>query len=162
MKSFAIKLIDKKIEYDLISELELINMEDFYLSSKDFKNFRNVIIHYKGKEIITFIAQLSEAISNLIQKRYDKIFIDKIISKNYFYILPEEQQTIKQIAYKILVVSSEENLTKEILKNLVFEYLLEHKNLLLEGFINFRIKEYMETIDYIVELAVTSYLNIII
>ena len=34
--------------------------------------------------------------------------------------------------------------------------------MILEGFINFRIKEYIETLDYIVELAVTSYLNIMI
>lgn len=163
MKSFAIKLIDNRIEDDLISELEQINLNDFYISSKDFKNFRNVIVHYSGKEIITFISLISDALAVVIQKKYDLYFINKIISKNYFYILPEEQETIKRIANKILLASRDnENFSKEILKNLIFEYLLENNKMILEGFVNFRIKEYIETLDYIVELAVTSYLNIMI
>ena len=163
MKSFAIKVTNNVIRDNLITELEEINLKDFYISSLDFKHFKNVIVHYKGNEIITFIVLVSEAIANVIQKEYDEHFINKIISRNYFYILPEEQHTIKRIANKILAASREEdNISKEILKNLVFEYLIENKNLVLEGFVNFRIKEYIETLDYIVELAVTSYLNIII
>ena len=33
--------------------------------------------------------------------------------------------------------------------------------MILEGFVNFRMQEYKETLDYIAELAVTSYLNLI-
>ena len=163
MKSFAIKLTSEKIREDLIYELEQINLKDFYLSSADFKIFKNVIIHYSGVEVITFISLISDAIANIIEKEYDDYFIDKIILKNYFYISKEEQETVKRIANKILTISrEEENFGKEILKNLVFEYILENKKMILEGFVNFRIKEYIETLDYIVELAVTSYLNIII
>lgn len=163
MKSFAIKVTNEGIRDNLISELEQIKLKDFYLSSKDFKHFKNVIVHYSGIELITFICLVSEAIASVIQNEYDDYFINKIIFRNYFYILPEEQLIIKKIANKILNASREdENISKEILKNLVFEYLIENKNLVLEGFVNFRIKEYIETLDYIVELAVTSYLNIII
>lgn len=70
---------------------------------------------------------------------------------------------IKRIANKILSASREDyDIGKEILKNLIYEYLLDNRNIVLEGFVNFRIKEYIETLDYIVELAVASYLNIII
>lgn len=163
MKSFAIKLIDSKLEDELIYEFEQINLEGVYLSNKQFKNFKNIIIHYSGKEIITFIALISDAIASVIQKEYDNYFINKIILKNYFYILPEEQLAIKRIANKILIASyADENISKEILKNLIFEYILENKSMILDGFVTFRIKEYIETLDYIVELAVTSYLNIII
>ena len=163
MKSFAIKLIDSKLEDELIYEFEQINLEGVYLSNKQFKNFKNIIIHYSGKEIITFIALISDAIASVIQKEYDNYFINKIILKNYFYILPEEQLAIKRIANKILIASyADENISKEILKNLIFEYILENRSMILDGFVTFRIKEYIETLDYIVELAVTSYLNIII
>ena len=163
MKSFAIKFINNKIENELLNELEQINLEGMYLSNKKFKNFKNIIIHYSGSEIITFISLVSDAIANVIQKEYDEYFINRIINKNYFYILPEEQDTIKRIANKILITSKrDENVSKEILKNLIFEYLLENKSMILDGFVNFRIKEYIETLDYIVELAVTSYLNIMI
>ena len=163
MKSFSIKITNDKIQEELISELEQINLKDFYLSSKEFSHFKNVIVHYSGNETITYMILVSDAIANVIQKEYDTYFINKIIHKNYFYILPEEQITIKRIANKILMASREdENISKEILKNLIFEYILENKSMIFEGFINFRIKEYIETLDYIVELAVTSYLNIMI
>lgn len=163
MKSFAIKLTDDKLKEELISELEQITLSSFYLSSKDFKKFKNIIIHYSGNEIITCMILISDAIANVIQKEYDEYFINRIIHKNYFYISLEEQNSIKRIACKIQEASKEdENISKEILKNLIFEYLLENKSMILEGFVNFRIKEYIETLDYIVELAVTSYLNIMI
>ena len=163
MKSFAIKLTDSVIQEELIFELQQINLKEFYLSSKDFNHFKNVIIHYTGNELITCIILVSDAIANVIQQEYDSHFINKIILKHYFYILPEEQLTIKKIANKILISSREdENIGKEILKNLIFEYIIENKSMILEGFVNFRIKEYIATLDYIVELAVSSYLNIIL
>lgn len=163
MKSFAIKLTSDRIEDELIREIEFLNLKDFYLSSRNFKNFRNVIIHYYGKEVVNFIDLISEAIANVIQKEYDDYFINKIITRNYFYILPEEQETIKKITNRILFSSRiEQDIGKEILKNIIFEYLLENKNMILKGFVTFRIKEYLETLDYIVELAVASYLNIMI
>lgn len=162
MKSFAIKLTDDKLKEKLIHELEQINISNFYLSSKDFRKFKNVIIHYSGNEVITCIILISDAIANVIQKEYDEYFINKIIHKNYFYISLEEQNSIKRIAYKIQEANKDdENISKEILKNLIFEYLLENKAMILEGFINFRIKEYIDTLDYIVELAVVSYLNVV-
>ena len=48
MKSLAIKLTSEKIREELINEFEQINLKDFYLSSGDFKNFKNVIVHYSG------------------------------------------------------------------------------------------------------------------
>ena len=84
------------------------------------------------------------------------------MEKNYFYVFPEEQEKIKRIALKILVIGQdEEKYGNNILKNLIFDYLFENNRMILEGFVNFRIKEYIEIIDYVVELAVTSYLSII-
>ena len=82
MKSFAIKLSNNRVEEELIKEFEQINLKDFYLSSRRFKNFKNVIVHYSGKEIITFYSLVSDAIASVIQKEYDSYFIDKIIERN--------------------------------------------------------------------------------
>lgn len=87
MKSFAIKLSSDKIRDKLINEIEQINLKDLYLSSLDFKNFKNVIVHYSGNELISFIDALSESIANVIQDEYDEFFINKIISRNYFYMM---------------------------------------------------------------------------
>ena len=88
--------------------------------------------------------------------------MEKIIHKNYFYLSEDEQDSIMRISMRILTVSKENNdFGKEILKELIYEYLQENKKMILEGVVLFRIKEYIETLDYIVELAVTSYLNLI-
>ena len=48
-----------------------------------------------------------------------------------------------------------------MLKNIIKEYLNENKKILIEGFVNFRIKEYKELLDKIVEVSVFSYLDLI-
>ena len=85
-----------------------------------------------------------------------------MIRKNYFYLSEDEQDSIIRISLRILVASKEnDDFGKEILKELIYEYIEENKKMILEGFVTFRTKEYKETLDYIAELAVTSYLNLI-
>ena len=59
---------------------------------------------------------------------------------------------------KELILALEE-LEKE--KEIIKEYLLENKKIVLEGFVNFRIKEYKELLEKIVEVSVFSYLDLI-
>ena len=75
MKSLAIKLTSEKIREELINEFQQINIKDFYISTGDFKIFKNVILHYSGNEIITFFSLISDAIANVIQKEYDSFLI---------------------------------------------------------------------------------------
>lgn len=162
MKSFCIK-VDSEVQKNfLIEQLEQIELNDFYISSWKFKIFDNVIVHYRGKDIILFQKNLSQVIANTVSKFYDENILEKIIHKNYFYLSEDEQDSIMRISMRILTVSKEnDDFGKEILKELIYEYLQENKKMILEGVVLFRIKEYIETLDYIVELAVTSYLNLI-
>lgn len=162
MKSFCIKLNSEKEKNYLLEQLEQIELKDLYISYFKFKIYKNVIVHFKGKDIIIFQKALSQAIGNCIQKFYEEKILEKIIRKNYFYLNEEEQDSIIRISMRILAASKEtEDYEKEILKELIYEYVDENKKMILDGFVNFRTKEYKETLDYIAELAVTSYLNLI-
>lgn len=162
MKSFCIKLSSEKQKKYLLEQLEQIELKDFYISCLDFKIYKNVIVHFKGKDIIIFQKALSQAIGNCIQRFYEENLLKRIIRKNYFYLSEEEQDSIIRISLRILDASKEnQDYEQEILKELVYEYIDENKKMILEGFVNFRTKEYKETLDYIAELAVTSYLNLI-
>lgn len=162
MKSFCIKTNSSKKEKFLLHELEEIQLTDFYISSYKFKIFKNIIIHYTGSDLVLFQRKLSEKIANTIEKFYDEDLLNRIIRKNYFYLTEREQEIINRISHKILLASKEdENFSKQILIELIYEYINENKKMILDGFVNFRIKEYIETLDYIAELAVTSYLNLI-
>ena len=45
-------------------------------------------------------------------------------------------------------------------KNTIKNYIIENKKIIIEGFINFRIKDYKELLDRIVEVSVFSYLDL--
>lgn len=162
MKSFCIKVNSEKQKDFLLEQLEQIELSGFYISYLEFRVYKNIIVHYKGKDIVVFQKALSQAISNCIQKFYEQQLLEKIIRKNYFYLSEEEQESIIRISMRILIASKEtEDYEKEILKELIYEYIEDNKKMILEGFVHFRIKEYRETLDYIAELAITSYLNLI-
>lgn len=162
MKSFCIKTNSNQKKNFLLKELEKMQVNEFYISCYEFKIFKNIIIHYTGEDTIFFQQELSEKIANTIVKFYDEEILSRIIRKNYFYLSENEQEMINRISYRILIASKDnDNFSEEILKELIYEYINDNKKMILDGFVNFRIKEYIETLDYIAELAVTSYLNFI-
>jgi hypothetical protein len=163
MKSICIKTNDiSKIDY-LLKECDDISINNIVLSSYKFKNFNNVIIHYTGKNEDLFFKLISEKIANLIAFYYQNKIIKKGIMQNYFYLSQEEQDIILRITEKIIL--SEEctvNLKRDILEKLIYNYFVENKSMIVEGFVNFRMKEYRNILDYIIELSVINYLNLII
>ena len=42
-------------------------------------------------------------------------------------------------------------------KGLIYEYYLDNKYMILEGFVMFRMKQYLEILDYVVDTSVTNY-----
>ncbi len=162
LKSVCIKTIsEEKIEF-LIEQLERIPI-NIYISNYRFKTFDNLIIHYADKEYIDeFYEIISLVIKKCIEKFYEDEFIKKTVEKNYFYLSSIERSYIYEITKKVLELPDEKiGYKNDILKKLIKNYLLENKKIVLEGFVNFRIKEYKELLEKIVEVSVFSYLDLI-
>lgn len=162
MKSICIKTIgDEKIDY-LIKQLEVLPF-NIYISNYRFKTYDNLIIHYPDKEYIDeFYEIVSCTIKKCIDHFYKEEFIKKIVEKNYFYLSNIERNYICEITKKVLELPDEKiGHINTVLKNTIKNYIIENKKIIIEGFINFRIKDYKELLDRIVEVSVFSYLDLI-
>ncbi|MBR1540571.1 MAG: hypothetical protein IJ629_05365 [Clostridia bacterium] len=135
------------------------DFEEVVISDNQFKVYKNVIIHYIGKNEKNFLIQISTLIAKTISIFYEKKILDQIIEDNYCYFEEFEKQIILKICEKIIDIQEASfQYKEEILKGLVYEYFLEgNKAMNLDGFINFRVKPYLEVLDYVVDTSVTNF-----
>ncbi len=162
MKSICIKSVsEEKIEF-LIQQFELLPI-NICMSNYRFKTYDNLIIHYLEEEYIDeFYEIVALILKKCIEKFYENDLIRKNVEKNYFYLSSIERNYIFEITKKVLELPDEKiGYKNDILKTAIKEYLLENKKIVLEGFVNFRIKEYKELLEKIVEVSVFSYLDLI-
>ena len=90
---------------------------------------------------------------------YEHKILDKIINENYCYFEEFEKDIILKICERIIELQEASfKYKEEILKGLVYEYFLEgNKYMILDGFMNFRVKPYLEVLDYVVDTSVTNF-----
>jgi len=159
MKSFCIKTNNTQIKNYLLKNLACIDFEDIYYIDKKFKIYDNIIVHYTGKEECTFLNILSGILSDCILLFFEPILIRKSINLNYFYFDDFEKKLIEETCYNYII--SDEDATikfrKDEIWQSVLKYLTENKSMILDGFVNFRLDEYLSTIDEIVDYCVNKY-----
>ena len=158
MKSICLKTNNEEIISYVIKSLEN-DFEEIVISDNQFKIYKNVIIHYIGKNEKNFLIQISTLIAKTISIFYEKKILDQIIEDNYCYFEEFEKQIILKICEKIIELQEASfQYKEEILKGLVYEYFLEgNKSMNLDGFMNFRVKPYLEVLDYVVDTSVTNF-----
>lgn len=160
LKSFCIKTNNKKIINYLLTEFQNVELEDIYISNLNFKLYNNFIVHYKGKDLDTFYKIFSDIFSTTILNFYEQYIIDHLINCNYFYFNDIEKKEILDIVKNYLLDNdlSEANIRKDSIKISCIEYFSNTKSAILDGFVNFRLTEYIKIIDYIVDLAVNKFI----
>lgn len=98
---------------------------------------------------------LAEVIASLVVEGWEDSLLGKIINGNY--ILDEgEGAIIQNRAQEILVTAAADRRAK--IMSRVLTYLEENDYLNLEGFVNFRLTEYLDTLEGAVEKAIDEYL----
>ncbi len=160
INSICIKTNNENIINNLLNNLENMELNDVYLSKNNFKNYKNVIVHYRGNTIDLFYSKLAEILSNIIIAYYERGIIKRIISSNYFYFDDIEKKKILSLCLESLLdVQNTEFLER---KNIIFisflKYILYNKSLVLDGFINFRLKDYICILDDAVDFSVNKFL----
>lgn len=160
MKSLCIKTNNSNLLEYLIQELQTSNIQDICFCGNQFKHYKNIIIHYTGKDNSIFYSKISAILSLLVIDEIEEEILKKLILQNYFYFDAVERKKILEICYDI----SSENFTTLFDKKLnslyekFYEYITKNKSIVLSGFINFRIKNYIHILDEIVNESVNSYL----
>ena len=162
MKSICIKMRrQKELEY-FIEKYQKNYIDKTKIKVKKFKIYNNFIVHYLGECESEFFYRLAKILRDYIIEFYEKKIIKRCINKNYFYFDEFEKQIIYRISLKILEFQeSDFDYRKDILEEIILKYMVKNKNFYMEGIINFRLQEYIEVLDYLVEISVMNYLKFV-
>lgn len=159
MKSFCIKNNNNIILNYLLNEVTNINLDDTYISKNSFKYYENIIIHYTGKNEKLFIFKLSEILTNCIIEFYEKNIVKRIINSDFFYFDTKERSMIYSNCMEILELKDTKDLLerREKIFSCLYDYILEHKFFILDGFVNFRLFEYNSLLAEVVDTGVNKF-----
>ena len=158
MKSICIKTNNTHmINYieDLINNIDL---DDIFFSCNEFKLYRNIIIHYKGKNINLFYKKISTILSSLVIDLLEHNIVKKIIKYNYFYFDNLETIKISNIYEENFNNYTIDSNKFSLLYNNFYDYISCHKTILIDGFITFRIKDYLEYLNNLVNDSVNTFI----
>lgn len=160
MKSFCIKNNNEIILSYLLTEIQNLNMENVYVSKNAFKNYKNIIVHYKGKNDDSFIYNLANILTNCIMNFYEKKLIKRIVNSDYFYFDKNEKNMIYQNCYELLDDgnSNDFDIRREKIYVCLINYIIKNKFFILDGFVNFRLFEYYSLIEECVDVAVNKFI----
>ena len=160
MISICIKENDSNLQDYLINEIKKSGLNNIVFSKHSFKIYNNLIVHYKGDDINSFYSFLSKILTNAFLIFYEPKKIKRLILFDYFYFDNYDKKIIFD-EYKILL-----NKTSDYEKNLKFnkiylpleEYLRNNKSIVLEGFLNFRLRDYISYLKKILQESVNQFI----
>ena len=160
MKSLCIKTNNSDLLQYLLNELNDLELEEVYFSCNKFKHYKNIIIHYTGKDNHLFLNKISSILSLLVVDELEEDFLKRILLQNYFYFDNRERNQILNLCFDITANDFSVIFDKKFkaLFYSFYDFLSDHKSLILKGFTNFRIKSYLEILDEIVNEAVNNFI----
>lgn len=158
--------------FEGLSPLEKEGLDlDIKESQAGSYNFVGCVLTRKpGKEDpvddgVLFRHYLANAISDLVLDRYEKPLVRKIIDQNYYYFDPEEQDQIFALAAVNLEYGDSAEGDpfyragrKTRVLHRVLDYLEASNSLVMEGFIAFRLRDYLEELEEAVDHAVDNFM----
>lgn len=65
MKSICIKTNNQTLLDYLLNELDYVEIKPVFISSNEFKQYKNIIVHYRGNENDVFIHEIACILSCL-------------------------------------------------------------------------------------------------
>lgn len=151
MTSICIKENNKEILNFILKNIIKNQNLNIKYSCNKFKNFNNIIIHNLDSNNDYFYSTISATIAKSIFKFYEPKLIIKIINLDYFYFNSKEKQIIFD-EYKIIRKKEKTTIAPKIQN-----YIKNNKSIIIEGFVNFRLKEYINYLNLIVEKSVNQF-----
>ncbi len=154
------QLKNKKINYS-INEINAEGSTSIICSINDGKFYREKSIE-SYKVLKTYI---STALADYIIRQYEEKLLTRIINTNYCYFNSSEKKEI--LNRSLTIIRNEDknffnNLFQIRRKNVIIRRLMDYfensNNIILDGFVNFRLKEYMRDLEDIVDKGVDDFL----
>ena len=160
MKSLCIKNNNNEIRSFLNDKLLNLGLNSLYITNSEFKIYKNIIVHYTGQNLDFFYDKISSILTDIILRFYENRMLKRLLEYNYFYFNNLEKKEIINIASSFI---ENDTITKEdnyfSIYYSVMDYIKSNKSLVLEGFVNFRLQNYIKNLDYIVDISVNKYIT---
>lgn len=154
------QLNNKKINYS-INEINTEGSTSIICSVNDGKFYREKSIE-SYKVLKTYI---SNALADYIIRQYEEKLLTRIINGNYCYFNSTEKKEILNRSLSIIRNEDKSffnSLFQIKRRNVIIRRLLDYfensNNIILDGFVNFRLKEYTRDLEEIVDKAVDDFL----
>jgi len=159
MKSLCIKTNNSCLINYLLNEFKNIDLKNICFTENEFKFYKNVIIHYSGNNEALFLSKVSSILSFLVIDELEEDLLKRLILQNYFYFDSKERSQILALCFDNMADDFSKLFDKKfhLLYDCFYHFLLEHKSIVLNGFVNFRLKDYFSFLDDIVNEAVNHY-----
>ncbi len=157
LKTICVKTDNENISKYLLEELDYFDFQDIYVSCYNFRFYTNVIIHYVGKKVDLFLNKISTLLSYLVIDFYQPILIRKLINTNYFYFSTEDKKEIYNLCLTNVDLSNSISMLNSI-SNAFYKYFLDNKYVILDGFVNFKLNEYIKELDSVVDMCVNKFI----
>lgn len=129
------------------------NVTEGELSFRNYERIKNAVKHH-----------VANLLAELIISREEKKIVHKIVENNYYYFSVEERKIIYDNTLRLLndnygvVADFGFGMRCKNIVEKIIDYLNAHHELVLEGFINFRLKEYREKLARVVDTAVDDFM----
>lgn len=155
MKSFCFKTNNTQILNYLLNRIQEIDFENLIYSQNQFKIYKNITIHYRGNNNNKFYNFLTELIGEVVIEFYEEKILKQLINYNYFYFDEYEKNKILENCIQLI---EPEVYTAKLLDNKnIKEYVKENKAMILDGFVYFRLRAYLEYLDEVVDSGVNQF-----
>lgn len=157
LKTICVKTNNKEISEYLLKELEYFELQSIHVSSYKFKVYTNIIIHYKGKNVELFLNKISTLLAYLVIDFYEPSIIQNLINTNYFYFSTEEKKDIFNLCLTNIDFKTSLSIIN-IISEAFYEYFSCNKYVILDGFVNFKLKNYIKELDTVVDMCVNKFI----
>lgn len=153
LKSFKIEYSINEISSDDSTSIICSVDEDKVVNEKLSLSYNALIVH------------ISNALADYIICYYEKKLLNRIINSNYCYFNSIEKKEILNMAVRLIRNDYKDflsNLFQIRRRNIIVKKLLDYfessNSLVLDGFVNFRLKEYTKDLEEVVDKAVDEFL----
>lgn len=155
MKSFCFKTNNTQILNYLLNRIQEIDFENLIYSQNQFKIYKNITIHYRGNNNNKFYNFLTELTGEVVIEFYEEKILKQLINYNYFYF--DEYEKNKILENCMQLIEPKMYNTKLLDNKNIKEYVKENKAMILDGFVYFRLRAYLEYLDEVVDSGVNQF-----
>jgi putative sporulation protein YtxC len=164
------------IRQQIMNELQHLNNKkiNYTIDEVNSGGSTSIICKIDGEEIYNkrsvqmydaLRTHVSNALADCIIRQYEEKLIGRIINSNYGYFNSAERKEILNLSLRI-IRNEDKNFVNSLFqmrrKNVIIRKLLDYfegsNSLILDGFVNFRLKDYMKDLEEIVDKAVDDFL----